>query len=86
MEIPERYEPLGKPDVTMIIRSVGPSAAMILGLEKTDLKAGVGILGPSKKCIWLKDGRRVTLSIGGGAMVASATKIADPLALPENRS
>ena len=52
--------------------------AMIIDWSDIDFDAGRGVLKGHDRCIWNKDGRRITVAIGSGTLVASQTKESDP--------
>lgn len=86
LQTPLRYEALTERELSLILRALSPLQAAVLGIDLADLSAGVGILDEASKCIWLGDGRRVTLSMKREAFFGSVTKVADPLSKPVNRN
>lgn len=80
LPVPLRYEPLTRATVDMLARHLGPIQAMVLGLADADLSRGTGVLSGDSKCIWTKDGRRITFWAGSGAFGASCTREPDPRA------
>jgi len=82
---PTKYEELAKDQVRMILEQFPGPQTLILGLHDLDPTLGAGIIDNSTKCLWTRDGRRITISFGGGALTASCTKEKDPLADLEAR-
>ena len=72
-------KPLTAEEVDLVRRTLGPVQCMVLGLGHVDVSFGQARLGPSEKCIWLEDGRRVTISlVEGGGYIASVSTEPDP--------
>lgn len=69
-------EPLTKEHIDMIARNLG-MGAIILDLGQTDYSRG-SMVTKDGRCFWLKDGRRVELSVSRGGIFASITKDPDP--------
>ncbi len=72
-----KREPITPTIVAMISRSVGVGR-LLLDLHLTDYSRGALQVSPQEKAFWLTDGRRVTCSTGGGAVIASVSKEPDP--------
>jgi hypothetical protein len=78
-----RYEPLTQETVTMIAGAIGPAAAMVCDLGNADIRRGTGVIDNKTKCIWTKDGYRITFEgivgegIVGGGVITSKSKFPD---------
>jgi hypothetical protein len=84
---PTKYEPLSLAQLQSLQRSVTPVQAMVLRVMDVDATRGTGVLDPKSKCVWTKDGHRITFGlISGGGFVASISNEPDPLAELVNRS
>lgn len=81
---PKKYEPLTPQVAAMLQRSFTGPQAMVLGIGEIDPSRGTGVLDTGK-CVWTRDGRRITFWAGHGSMGASVTKVVDPLSDPAAR-
>lgn len=74
-----KIEPVTKSQVQMIAGVIGTIGAMICNLGDVDVSKGAGVLGPQEKCLWTKDGRRITITMtSDGGLIASCAKHPDP--------
>lgn len=81
MEKVERFEPITEDIFKQILDCFTPTARMIAGLNEVDLRRGAGVLSKDSKCLWTKDGHRVTVAMGqGGSFSAAKSKDPDPQA------
>lgn len=73
-----RYEPLKQETLEMISRVIGPVASMTAGLPEADIRRGAGVIDYHTKCVWTKDGHRITFEmLVGGGMLTSKSKFPD---------
>jgi len=70
--------PITDDQLEMIARSLGPIQSMMLHIGDVDIQAGAGIINDHCKCLWTKDGRRITLGVQYGGFVGSITDQSDP--------
>jgi len=71
-------EPLSKQQVLMIRQAAGLGGIVINW--DIDYQVGAGTVGPREKCLWSKDGRRISCSlIPGGGYIISQARDVDPL-------
>ena len=82
---PTKYEPLTEAMAAMLQRSFTGLQASVLGIYEIDPARGAGVLD-GKKCVWTKQGRRITFWAGHGAMGAALSKEVDPLSDPAARA
>jgi len=74
-----KIEPITRSQVKMIAGIIGNIGAMICNLGDVDVSKGAGVLGPQEKCLWTKDGRRITITMtNDGGLIASCAKKPDP--------
>ena len=85
MDAIKSYETLTDDQLQMIQRAVGSIQTMFLRLNEVDLTKGTGIIDEKTKCLWTKDGKRITLSLSYGAFCGSTSREADP-DCPKNSS
>jgi hypothetical protein len=72
-------ENLNQEQLAMIRSSVGPIQSMILHLDDVDVSKGSGQIGPTSKCIWTTDRRRITFDlVQGGGFIGSIGNEPDP--------
>lgn len=75
----ELMERVTADQVKHLILALGPMAAQILDLGFVDLEFGRGHLGANDRCLWTKEGRRITISVSSdGGVVGSLSKEIDP--------
>jgi len=68
--------------VSMLVNALGYLQAAVLELGSVDITYGQAQLGSMSKCIWLADGRRVTVEMSpDGGLCAGVSKDPDPEAL-----
>ena len=78
-------EPLDKKTIAMIARTLGNIPAMICNLHEADVSRGCAQIGPREKCLWTKDGKRISIATTvDGGLIASCSKEPDPEA-PEGK-
>lgn len=85
---PVRFEALTEANVATIQRSFTGIQAIVLGIDQIDKDAGAGVFEDGSKCVWRRDGRRISIKATyghGSGLIASASKDADPLSKPKNR-
>jgi hypothetical protein len=71
-------EPIGRSEWGMVVRQLGMVQAIVLCLADVDLTRGKAKTAQGR-CVWLKDGRRVSVdSLPGGGWIASTGKEPDP--------
>lgn len=76
-----KREPLTQANLDMLARTLRPIEQMVIQLGDADLSKGAGVLGNNRKCIWTKDGHRITFTmISGGGILSSLSKEIDPAA------
>ena len=76
-----KREPLTQSNLAMLARTLRPIEAMVVRLGDADLSKGAGVLSDNRKCIWTKDGHRITFTmIAGGGFLSSLSKEVDPAA------
>ncbi|HTG95782.1 MAG TPA: hypothetical protein VL866_24490 [Pyrinomonadaceae bacterium] len=79
-----RREPLTQANLDMLARTLRPIEAIVVRLGDADLSKGAGVLSNNRKCIWTKDGHRITFTmISGGGFLSSLSKEVDPAANPD---
>jgi hypothetical protein len=79
--LPFPVHPTSKGHIDAIRRALGPTASAVVRLSEVDVERGEGLIGPASKCVWTKDGRRITFTISGdGSLVGTVTREPDPLA------
>ena len=72
-------EPVTEKQLDHLIRAVGHIGSMICDLHEADLSRGRGVLKGLDRCLWTKDGRRITISLGDhGELFASCGNEPDP--------
>ncbi len=72
-------ESIDRKTLQSIAKAIGSVSAMVCRLPETDISRGCGVLGPKSKCLWTKDGHRITFEmIQGGGFIASCSKVPDP--------
>lgn len=73
-------EAITKETVCMIQRAAG-LGAMVINWD-IDYHVGAGIVGKQEKCLWSKDGRRISCTlIQGGGWIIGQSKNPDPVYL-----
>lgn len=78
-----KREPLTQANLDMLARVLRPIEQQVIRLHDADMSRGAGLLGNNRKCIWTKDGHRITFTmIGGGGILSSLSKEVDPAATP----
>jgi hypothetical protein len=76
----EKFEPLTKDTVEMLRRNIGFPALMVIDLGDVDLKKGAGVISSTQKCVWTKQGHRITIGVlPGPGLIASQSKEPDPI-------
>lgn len=76
-----KREPLTQANLDMLARTLRPVEAIVVRLGDADLSKGAGVLSNNRKCIWTKDGHRITFTmISGGGFLSSLSKEVDPAA------
>lgn len=84
--VPIKYEDLDSTAVAAIHRAFPGIQGMILGITEIDPACGAGVFKTGSKCVWTRDGRRITIwTSTDGGMGASCSKDRDPLSDPEAR-
>jgi hypothetical protein len=79
-------EPVTRKQLDHLILALGLIGSMLCDLHDADLSRGRGILKGNDRCLWTKDGRRITISLGpGGEFIASCGNEPDPEA-PEQEN
>lgn len=82
-----KRELLTQATLDMLARTLRPIEAMIVRLGDADLSKGAGILSNNRKCIWTRDGHRITFTmITGGGFLSSLSKEVDPAATPATQA
>jgi hypothetical protein len=77
-----KREPLTQATLDMLFRTLRPIEAMVVRLGDTDLSKGAGVLADKRKCVWTKDGHRITFDmLGGHGIMASLSNEPDPEAV-----
>ncbi len=72
-------EPVTQKQVDDLMRDIGRVGSMICDLDQVDLTKGRGVLEGFNRCLWTKDGRRISISLGpDGTCIASCGKDVDP--------
>lgn len=75
----QSFEPVTKADVQTIVNVVGNIGAIVAGLNDVDINAGAGKIDKSNKCLWTRDGHRITVTLcSDGGVIASKSKSVDP--------
>jgi hypothetical protein len=74
-------EPVTRSELQMVAGNLGMIPAMVCNLGKADLTRGKAKIA-NGRCLWTTDGRRIDITMNGGAMIAGVSKEADPLAPP----
>jgi hypothetical protein len=72
-------EPLTRAELQMVARHLGMISSMVCRIGEADLTRGKAKIKDGR-CLWTKDGRRIDITIGGGAMIAGCSEDPDPLA------
>ena len=72
------HEPIMAAQLRMIAYSLGPIQSMVLRLGEVDLTAGAGIIDDRCKCLWTRDGRRITFRFEFGGFVGDLSNQVDP--------
>ncbi len=74
-----KIEPVNQRQVDALERAIGPMGSMICDLDQVDLSRGRGVLDGMNRCLWTKDGRRITISLcSDGSCIAGCAKEPDP--------
>lgn len=82
-----KREPLAQANLDMLARTLRPIEAMVVRLHDVDLSKGAGVLSGGRKCIWTKDGHRITFTlISGGGFLSSLSKDVDPAAIVDHHA
>lgn len=71
------YETIDQKTVNKIAQSLG-LGAIIARIRDVDISKGTGIIDNHTKCLWTKDGCRITFAIQHGTIIASCDKKPDP--------
>jgi len=73
-------EPVTEKQLQSLINAMGSVAAPIfLELCHVDLAAGRGILKGNDRCLWTKDGKRITICLtSDGGVIGSISREIDP--------
>lgn len=72
-------EALTTEQLMTLTRIIGPLPATVCRLGDVDTKLGRGVLPGTSRCMWTKDGRRITVTIeSDGGVIASCSKDQDP--------
>jgi hypothetical protein len=74
-------EPVTRSELRMVGNNLGMIPAMVCRLGDTDLTRGKAKI-KNGRCLWTTDGRRIDITINGGAMIAGVSKDIDPSAPP----
>ena len=74
----KRFEPIDFNTAIMIANALGPTGAMVAGLNDVDIAAGCGIIDEYTRCLWTKDGHRIEVWHRDSAFGASKSKVLDP--------
>lgn len=75
----KKLEPVTQAQLKSLMRAIGPLHSTILELGQADLSKGRGVLEGNSRCLWTKDGRRITLTpTSDGGFVGSCGKTPDP--------
>lgn len=77
-----KLEAVTQDQVDSLARVLGNLGTLVAGLADADLSRGRGVLEGNDRCLWTTDGRRITVSAGGGAVIASVSHEPDPEAPP----
>ncbi len=75
---PKAIEPINDTQLGALEGMLGVGA-IIVDLYLVDISVGRGILEGDDRCLWTEDGKRITVSTGGGALVATISNHPDPL-------
>lgn len=79
-----KREPLTQANLDMLARTLRPMEQMLVRLHDADLSKGAGVLSEGRKCIWTKDGHRITFTlISGGGFLSSLSREVDPAAMDQ---
>lgn len=71
-------EKVTQEQINAIQRAAG-MGAMIVDFHNVDLDAGRGVLDGNNRCVWTKDGKRITVAIPQtGGFIVSQGKNPDP--------
>ena len=72
MEATQKTEDVTQEQVNALMRSVGPMGSMIARLHEVDISRGRGVLEGNDKCLWTKDGKKITVTLtsDGGICVS----------------
>jgi hypothetical protein len=74
-------EPVTQKQVDSLHRVLG-LGALVCKLSEVDLNAGRGVLEGNNRCLWTKDGHRITVTLcSDGGVIASVSKDPDPIFL-----
>ena len=75
----KRYERLTREQWERALFEIGPEIAMAAGLYYVDYRMGIGIIDDNSRCVWTRQGRRVTITYDEGRPVAAKIgKTPDP--------
>lgn len=75
----QSFEPVTQQTVDMIARSLGSIQSMVVHFGDVDVGKGCGVVSSSEKCLWTKDGRRISIAVlPHGGFIASLSKSVDP--------
>ena len=72
-----QIEPVTQEQVDKLARALGRLQAGILELHNVDIAKGRGVLTGNDRCLWTKDGRRITVCIDHG-VICTIGKEPDP--------
>lgn len=81
---PYRVQPITQARVDAIKRAIGPAASAVARMYDVDPTRGEGIIGSLSKCLWLKDGKRVTFQLSNGTIIGIVSNEPDPFAPEHN--
>lgn len=74
-----KIEPVTRDQLKSLMRALEPLQSIILQLGAVDLAKGRGVLEGNSRCLWTKDGRRITLTpTSDGGFVGSCGRTPDP--------
>lgn len=75
-----KIEPVTRQQVLSLAAAIGPISSAVVGLNQIDISKGRGVFDDTDdRCLWDKDGRRITIEIiSTGGVIASKSKSPDP--------
>ena len=77
----QKIEPMTLDQLRMIAGVLGPIECMVVDLNSVDVTRGCGVITNTKKCLWTKEGKRLTFGlVTGGGYIASLSRDIDPSA------